>query len=147
MGCAVSKSAKDPTAGPITYYTPTPTTVLPTNNPSLGNPNLVSGGKQPTLLSMQQQVMQNPEFMSILMNSPATGLSRPDMISALKKMQEENQVMHTMGDSTSSPPVNNAATSLMNSLLSNPVILQTITEQYQHLQQINSQNPVDNSHP
>lgn len=142
MGCIASKSVKNPTAASTPYCTPTQTTALPTSSPSLGFPNLVSGAQPSTLLSMQQEIMQNPEFMGFLMNNSATRLSNPDTISALKKMLEDTQTLDAMTISAS-PSVKSATISLMNCLLSNPVIPQTITEQYQHLQQTNSQNPVD----
>merc|ERR1719416_242381 len=84
-------------AAPVPLSTPAPTPSIP-NTPNMGMPNLMTGGQPPSLNSMRQQLMENPELMGNLMSNPAirSMMSNPDVI---RSMMESNPEMRQVMDS------------------------------------------------
>merc|ERR1719296_321993 len=84
-------------AAPVPLSTPAPTPSIP-NTPNMGMPNLMAGGQPPSLNSMRQQLMENPELMGNLMSNPAirSMMSNPDVI---RSMMESNPEMRQVMDS------------------------------------------------
>jgi len=95
-GSATTAPASNPVSTPTPAPTPT-TSVPPANNPTPGIPNLMAGGQPPSLASMRQQLMENPELMGNLMNNPAIRslMSNPDII---RSMMESNPEMRQVMD-------------------------------------------------
>merc|ERR1719416_382128 len=84
-------------AAPVPAATPAPTPSIP-NTPNMGMPNLMTGGQPPSLNSMRQQLMENPDLMGNLMSNPAirSMMSNPDVI---RSMMESNPEMRQVMDS------------------------------------------------
>merc|ERR1719416_338064 len=84
-------------AAPVPAATPAPTPSIP-NTPNMGMPNLMTGGQPPSLNSMRQQLMENPELMGNLMSNPAirSMMSNPDVIRSM--MESNPEMRHILDD-------------------------------------------------